>query len=378
MQKRSSMLHRGPVLGALAVICMLAACGSEKANGGGGPGGPGGGRPPAAVTVAAVQPRTFIDRIEAVGTANAMESVTISAGVTERIQSLSIRDGASVAKGQILAVLAQGEETALLAEGRAQLRETSAQLSRFQQLADKGFATRAQIDQQTALRDSAIAAVDTAQARIADRVIRAPFNGVVGLRQVSEGLIVQAGTPIISLSDISRIKLDFTVPEVFLNGLTPGQTITARAAAYPGEVFTGRVDSIDPQVDPITRAVSVRAVLPNGQRRLKPGMLMLTNLTSKPRTSLTVPEQALTPRLDQQFVYVYDPKTEIVKERRLQIGTRQPGFVEVISGLTAGEQVVVEGTLKISDGDKVRVIAGEAEKPATADLAKAKSATSVQ
>lgn len=377
MQSRSSPLLAKSAWMAAASICMLSACSSEPANGGGRQGGPGG-RPPAAVTLAVVEPRQFIDRIEAVGTANAMEAVTISASVTERIQSLSIRDGANVSKGQVLAILAQGEEAALLAEGRAQLRETSAQLSRLQQLADKGFATRAQIDQQTGLRDSAIAAVDTAQARIADRVIRAPFSGVVGLRQVSEGLIVQAGTPIITLSDISRIKLDFTVPEVFLNGLAPGQTITARAAAYPGEVFTGRVDSIDPQVDPITRAVAVRAVLPNGQRRLKPGMLMLTNLTSKPRTSLTVPEQALAPRLDQQFVYVYDPKTEIVQERRLQTGSRQPGFVEVISGLTAGEQVVVEGTLKISDGDKVRAITSTEKKQASADLVKAKSATSVQ
>jgi len=361
------------MLTTIAALGALAACSGEKADT-----KRGGERPPATVTVATAEPRQFIDRIEAVGTANALESVTISANVTERIQSLSIRDGAAVAKGQVLAVLAQGEEDAELAEGRAQLREAQAQLERLKQLADKGFATRAQLDQQIALRDSASASVALAQARIADRVIRAPFSGVVGLRQVSEGLIVQAGTPIITLSDISRIKLHFTLPEVFLSGLAPGQPIAARAAAYPGETFTGTVDSIDPQIDPVTRAVSVRAVLPNAQKRLKPGMLMLTTLTSKPRTSLTVPEQALSPRLDQQFVYVYDPKSETVRERTVTTGTRQPGYVEIQTGLTAGEQVVVEGTLKISDGDKVRVLSGKsqiAEEPA---LANTTSATAIQ
>lgn len=334
-----------PIMAVLA----LAACGQGDAAKG--PGGPGG--PAPSVVVTTVRPISFADRIEAVGTAYAREATTIASTVTERIIRLNFTDGEYVRRGQVIAELARGEEAAGLREAQARVTEAQQQLDRLRQLQQRGFATNARVDEQVAAVNSARAQAGAVQAQIGDRVIRAPFSGVVGLRRISPGATVTAGTEIATISDLSQIKLDFSLPEAFLSAMRIGQAIEAKAAAYPDALFRGQVESIEPTVDPVTRSVTVRAVLPNPDARLKPGMLLTVNVIANPRTALAVPELALIAERDRSFVYKIDSESTALKTP-VEVGVRQEGMIEVRRGLTAGDRIVAEGTIKVRDGGKVR------------------------
>ncbi|HYJ52857.1 MAG TPA: efflux RND transporter periplasmic adaptor subunit, partial [Allosphingosinicella sp.] len=198
-------------------------------------------RQPPLVKAEAATMMTFVDRIEAVGTARANEQVTLSAPVSERIVRLNFDDGAYVRSGQVIAVLRQAEQTAELSEANARAREAQQRLQRVEQLKGRGFATRADYDTQVASAAAARAQQQQIQAQIGDRVIRAPFAGWVSLRNISVGAIAGQGTEIATVSDLSTIKLDFTVPETMLAAIREGQPIQAQAAAYPGRAFTGIV-----------------------------------------------------------------------------------------------------------------------------------------
>lgn len=332
------------------LLLALAACGegdAAKAPGGGQ------GGPAPSVVATTVQPMAFADRIEAVGTAYARESTTIASTVTERVVRLNFTDGQYVQRGQVIAELARGQEAAGLNEAQARLTEAQQQLARLRQLQERGFATNARVDEQVAAVNSARAQAGQAQAQIGDRVIRAPFSGVVGLRRISPGATVSAGTEIATISDLSQIKLDFSLPETFLSAMRTGQAIEAEAAAYPGEIFRGSVESIESTVDPITRSVTVRALLPNPNARLKPGMLLSVNVLANPRTALAVPELSIVPERDRTFVYKIDAENTALKTP-IEIGVRQEGMIEVKRGLAAGDRIVAEGTIKVRDGGKVR------------------------
>ncbi|MGV3479998.1 MAG: efflux RND transporter periplasmic adaptor subunit [Sphingobium sp.] len=309
--------------------------------------------------------KRFTDRIDAVGTAFANEQVVLSAPVTERITRINFGDGGYIAKGQIVAVLAQGQETAQLQEAGARATEARQQLERLDALKARGFATRAAVDAQTALAASASAQAAEARASIGDRVIRAPFSGWVSLRNISSGAVVTAGTEIATISDVSRIKLDFTVPETLLASLAVGQGIDAVAAAYPGREFHGTIASIDPVVSPETRAVTVRALLPNPDRALKPGMLMTVAVESAARNSLSVPELAVVGEGDKSYVFVVGDGSK-VKRTAVKIGARQNGAVEILQGLKPGQRVVTEGVVKLTDGMKVALAGARGERPAAA------------
>ena len=310
-------------------------------------------RKPPTVIVQSVANFGFADQIEAVGTAFARESTTLTSTVTERITRLRFQDGESVQKGDVIAELSRSAETADLASASARAKQAQQQYNRINELARRGFATRSQVEAQTAALDAARAQSGLVDAQIGDRIIRAPFAGVVSLRRISEGATVGAGTEIATISDVSTIKLDFSLPELFLSAVQLGQLIEARAAAYPDEVFRGKVEGIDPVVDPITRAVMVRAVLPNGNRQLRPGMLLTVRLIANPRERLAVPELALVAERDRTYVFKIDDENVAIKIP-VVVGARQDGMVEVARGLRAGDRIVAEGTVKVRDGGKVR------------------------
>lgn len=334
------------------ILLALVACGEgEVAKGPGGRGGRGGLAP--SVVVAQVQPQAFADRIEAVGTAYARESTTIASTVTERIVRLNFTDGQYVRRGDVIAELSRSQEAAGLNEAQARLTEAQQQLARLRQLQGRGFATNARVDEQVGMVNAARAQAGSAQAQIGDRIIRAPFSGVVGLRRISPGATVTAGTEIATISDLSQIKLDFNLPETFLSAMRAGQAIEAQAAAYPGETFRGAVESIEATVDPITRSVTVRAVLPNPDTRLKPGMLLSVSVLANPRTALAVPELALVAERDRSFVFKIDAEDTALKTP-VEIGRRQEGMVEILRGLASGDRIVAEGTIKVRDGGKIR------------------------
>lgn len=298
------------------------------------------------VTLAPVETREFADVIEAVGTAKANESVDITAKSADTVGKLNFADGQQVEKGFVIAEMTSREQTADLGAARAALAEAEKSYKRIGDLSRKGFATRAQLDGALAARDAAAARVRALDSRVSDRLMRAPFGGVLGLRRVSVGSLVRPGDVITTLDDISLIKLDFTVPEAFIGSLQMGSTVKVNVAAYPDRTFEGKVAGIDTRVDPVSRAVAVRAEIANADGLLKPGMLMTVNLITNQRKILAVQEEAIVPLESKQYVYLVRPE-KTAERREIKIGARQPGFVEVLSGLKAGERVVVEGTLKL-------------------------------
>jgi membrane fusion protein (multidrug efflux system) len=306
------------------------------------------------VRAEAASPMVFTDRIEAVGTARANEQVTLSAPVTERIVRLNFDDGSFVRAGQVIAVLRQAEQNAELSEANARSREAQQQLRRVEALKNRGFATRSNYDTQVAAAAAARAQAQAVEAQIGDRVIRAPFAGWVSLRNISVGAIAGQGTEIATVSDLSTIKLDFTVPETMLAAIREGLTIDARAAAYPDRPFNGTIHTIDPVIDPNTRAVTVRALLPNPDRMLRPGMMMRVGIQSSSRTALSVPELAVLGEGDSRFVFALGPGDRV---RRLPVrtGMHLNGRVEILAGLRPGQRVVTEGIIKVADGMQVRL-----------------------
>lgn len=343
--------------------------GNEKSKGG--PGGPP--RAPA-VVVDRVARTEIVDSIEAVGTAFANEQADLNSTVTERIEQINFADGQYVPRGAVIATLVRSQQSANLNESQARLREAQLQLDRLKQLQAQGFATKARIDEQQANVEIARAQSKQASSQIADRVIRAPFSGWLSLRRISAGTVVNAGTTIATIVDHSSIKLDFTVPETFLPALKPGLEISATAAAFPGEQFRGRISSIDPLIDPVSRAATARAVLPNPDLRLRPGMLMTVDVRSPARETLTVPELAVIGEGSGAFVWKVGPDDSAARVE-VRAGTRRDGRVEIVSGLAEGDRVVAEGTVKLRGPGPVKPVerTAQASKPA-ASMAPPKAA----
>lgn len=312
-------------------------------------------RPAAPVIVAIADREEFVDQIEAIGTTVANESVVLTATVTETIRRLNFEDGQRVKKGDVLIEMTTAEEEAGLVSARATLKEARQQLERVSQLVREGNAPRSRLDEQTALRDTAEAEVNRILAQLEDHVIRAPFDGVLGLRRISPGALVTPGTGIVTLEDISVLKLDFTVPETYLPAVRVGQDIVAESAAFPGQTFRGTISAIEPRVDPVTRAVTVRAKIPNDSGDLRSGMLMTVEVVKDRAMSLMIPEEALVPVGDRQFVFVVDD--DHATRKAIETGRRRPGAVEVTAGLDEGARVVVDGAIRISDGSPVNVVA---------------------
>jgi membrane fusion protein, multidrug efflux system len=351
----------GPAVRALKLSISVFLLGLAAACGGGE--GKEKNRPPPLVKAELATTMRFVERIEAVGTALANEQVTLAAPVTERIVRLNFDDGAFVTRGQTIAVLAAGQETAELSEAQARAREAQQQLARVEALRRRGFATKSNLDTQSALAAQARAQAQGARAQIGDRVVTAPFSGWVSLRNISAGAVVNAGAEIATISDVSSIKLDFPVPETVLSAIKPGQTIEAVSAAYPDQPFRGQIATIDPVIDPNTRAVTVRARLPNPDRKLKPGMLLTVTIETAPRMGLSVPELAVVGEGDARFVYLVSPNGT-VERTPVRTGLRSGGRIEILEGLRPGQKVVTEGVVKLSDDMKVRLAGAQnAQRP---------------
>ncbi|WP_210396028.1 efflux RND transporter periplasmic adaptor subunit [Motiliproteus sediminis] len=309
---------------------------------------------PPAVIVAPVVSEAFSDRIEALGTAQANEAVDITANVTEKVVTLNFDDGEQVAAGAVLAVLEKSEEEALLADVSALLEERRLALARLQKLERQQLASREDLDQRRLEVERAEVARTAMQARIADRVIRAPFGGMVGLRQISVGALVEPGDLITRLDDIRTLKLDFTVPSRYLADLRPGLPISAQTSAFADMTVSGEVASIDSRIDPVTRAIRVRARIDNPNLVLRPGLLMRVVLERNPRTALTIPEEALLGSGVEHRVMVVDAQQQVAM-RQVQIGSRRPGRVEILSGLAVDERVITHGQQKARVGGKVTI-----------------------
>ncbi|MDN3653935.1 efflux RND transporter periplasmic adaptor subunit [Thalassotalea ponticola] len=304
------------------------------------------------VVTAPVLMADFSDEFEALGTTRANEQVILTAQYTDIVESIHFNDGDQVKRGQVLVELSKDEEEARIAELQANLDIAQAQLKRFEELVNRGVSSVSQRDEQRAKTKALKAQLKSATAVLDNLTIKAPFDGQLGFRQVSTGALVSNGDKITSLDDISLIKVDFSIPERFINTIEVGQSIRARNVAFNDTLFVGKVTSISPRVDATTRTVQVRAEIPNDNGKLRPGMLMSIILQRDVEKLLQIPESAVIPFEETHFVFV--AKDGVAKRMNIEIGRRKPGTVEVIGGLQEGEQVVIEGALKLRDGAAIK------------------------
>lgn len=307
-----------------------------------------------AVIAAIAKAERLISQINALGTARANEAVEVTSKVSNTVTVIRFSDGQRVQKGQVLVELDSAQARADLAAADAASAESASQVKRSRELAASKVLSESQFEQLEATMKTNQARVAAARSRVDDTVIRAPFTGRAGLRRVSVGSLVNPGTTITTLDDLSVIKVDFSVPENFLAGLRDGLKVKATAAAFPGRDFIGTVTGVDSRIDPVTRSVTVRAAVPNADLALKPGMFLNVSLARDEHDALMVPEAALVPEQSRQFLFVIEDGR--ATRREVRIGGRQPGRVEIVSGLKVGDQVIVEGTQKVREGGEVRVI----------------------
>lgn len=318
------------------------------------------------VTVAKVRKVDFPLRIESLGTTRANESIEVTSKVAEVIDRILFEEGQLVAKGQVLVELASEEARANLAMAEANAMGSLSDYERGLGLSKTKSISASDLQQLQAVMEADRARVQAAKARLADRVIRAPFGGRVGLRKISVGSLVSPGTVITTLDDLSIIKLDFAMAEVYLALLEPGLEVGATSAAYPERSFSGEVASIATRVDPVTRSVAATALLPNDEGLLKPGMFMSVEVTQTRNLALVIPEQAIVP--EQEYQYVFLAEGDKAMKQAVRTGRRRPGEVEILSGLQAGDMVVVEGNQNLRDGSAIEVLTrisrqGAGEKP---------------
>ncbi|MCR9255093.1 MAG: efflux RND transporter periplasmic adaptor subunit [Alphaproteobacteria bacterium] len=311
---------------------------------------------PLPVVTAPVVVEPIYDPVEALGTTKANERAAVTANVTEKIQEVRFEDGQAVEAGDVLVILNSEEERASLRAARAVFAERQSAWERAKTLGDRQFTATATIEEREALMEEAAANVSVAEARLADRTIRAPFDGVVGFREVSVGDLVEPGDVITQLTDLSVLKLDFTVAAVYLAALRPGLDIEARTAAFAQQPFFGTVRTLSTSIDPVTRTIVGRAIVPNPDGLLRPGMLMTVSLRLNPRNALMVPEEAVIPLGRSAFVFaVEEGAPPVARRTQVEVGQRFGGKVEILSGLSEGDRVITRGTIRVKDGQAIEI-----------------------
>lgn len=319
-----------------------------------------------------VQPalsRDLQNNIEALGNLRANESTVITAKTSQTVINIHFDDGQRVNKGDVLVEMMNTEEAALMDEARLTAQEARKQLDRTQSLAETGAVSPSLLDQLTSEYTTARARFNALESRFKDTTIKAPFSGVVGIRNVSVGSLITPGQTLTTLIDDSKMKLDFTVPSIYVRSLRKGLPIEAQSNDLGNKVFKGEVFSIDNQIDEVTRSIKVRAILDNPNHELKQGLLMTVVLHADSRKGLIINEAALVPMGSDNFVFVLTQHKNsgdsqwVAERREIEIGQRYEGQVEILSGLVEGEKVVTHGLQKIHAGQAVNILAEESNNP---------------
>jgi membrane fusion protein (multidrug efflux system) len=310
---------------------------------------------PVPVEAAKVVAAPLREQVTAIGTLLSNEAVTISSEVPGRLKEIHFQEGQPIDKGAPLFTLDDSIYRAQLDDAAAKLRLAEQTNKRTSALFTNKYATAQSADESASNLAVNTAAVELARVQLEKAHIVAPFSGIVGLRRVSVGEYITAGQALVNLEAIDPVKADFRVPEKFLPAIRVGQTIRIKVDAFPEDSFEGKVYAIDPRLDIAGRSLLVRAVVPNGDQRLRPGLFArVTVLLQLKEDALSVPEQAIVPQGDSQFVFkIVDGKVHLTK---VVTGTRRDGRVEIVEGLAPGDQVVTAGQLKIRDGTAVSVV----------------------
>lgn len=297
----------------------------------------------------------IVNDVTAVGTIVANESVKIRTEINGRLVGVHFEEGQDVIKGQKLVSLEDSEHIAQVAAISAELRTEKQRFVRSKELYEQKFISKEALDLQAGAVDRLSALEQEASARHQKTIVKAPFSGVIGLRKVSPGAYLRAGDDIAILENTKMVKVDFRVPEVYLGKVKSGQRISVMVDAYPDSVFEGIVYASEAGIDQQTRTALLRGKIENQSGRLRPGMFARVSLVlSSEKNALSVPEQALWPQGTENFVYkVIDGKVALTK---VTLGQRNPGYVQIVSGLSSGDIIVTEGQIKIRDGAPVTVL----------------------
>ncbi len=347
-----------------AAVPPLPAATTAETKSGGGKAGPTAGNAPNApvpVEVFEVRSSTVQEDLSAVGSLRSNESVMLRPEVAGRISKIGFRDGQVVKRGQLIVALDASVNQAEVAQARAEFDLAQSNLKRVEDLASKNFVSSSAKDQAASSVQVSEAKLKLAEARLAKMDILAPFDGMVGIRNVSVGDYVKDGTDLVNIEEIRTLKADFRIPERYFTLLRVGQKAEVTADAVPGEKFAATLDAINPRVDASGRSLELRALLGNANARLRPGMFVRVRLILGERqNALVVPEEAIVPAGTEFFVF----KLAGDKAQRVAVktGVRRDGQVEIVQGLSVGDRVVTSGQQRLGrDGQTVRV--STADKP---------------
>ncbi|MDB5608964.1 MAG: secretion protein HlyD [Bradyrhizobium sp.] len=330
--------------------------------------------PPTPVSISEAKSEVIPNLLTAVGDLAAVHQVNVTSDVSGRITDIMFTAGATVKAGSPLVQLFDAPDQGDLASFKAQAVVGQLSLDRAKQLAARQFGPQATVDSAQAAYDQANAGIAKTQALISQKLVRAPFDGVLGVRHVEVGQFLTAGTMIVTLTDLSTIYANFTTTEKQSATLKDGQTVRVVVDAYPGKVFEGKITTVEPQINTDTRNIRVQATIDNPDQVLKPGMFVTTTvvLPDKPPV-VTVPETAVDYTLYGDSIFVItekkedDGKTSLSAVRTfVRTGDRINGRAEILSGLKPGDRVVAVGQLKLQSGAAV-VISPEGPPPIPAN-----------
>ncbi|PPD35947.1 MAG: efflux transporter periplasmic adaptor subunit [Methylomonas sp.] len=314
--------------------------------------------PPAMVAAATVKSENWSTSLISVGSFTPVAGVYVSNEVAGKIKALHFHSGQSIKAGDLLLELDSDTDQAELAGLQAELQLAKSRLQRSEQMIQKKFVSQADYDQHTALLEQAAAAVHAKRTRIDKKMIRAPFAGELGIREVNLGQYLAEGAAIVSLQQLDPIHLDFTLPERYVSQLAVNQIITATVQAYPNREFRGKIVALNPSVEQDTRALKVRAKLDNKDKALRPGMFAQVHIKSgNPLTVLTLPDTAITynPYGNSVFLIQQTDNQFTVQSRQIETGQTRDGRVEIVGGLQLGDRVVSAGQVKLRNGMPVNI-----------------------
>ncbi|MBD2857819.1 efflux RND transporter periplasmic adaptor subunit [Spongiibacter sp. KMU-158] len=310
--------------------------------------------PSTPVKIITAEEAPIVSSMEALGTLKALNATTITSSVSEKITALHFQDGQQVKKGDLIATLEQEEEQAQLLAAKAELAEHQREIDRLGKLLQTQAAARTEYDSRLSQRDQAKARIAEVQAKIDERTLRAPFSGHIGLRLVSPGALLSPGTTITTLDQLDILQLDFQLPSRAIPAVQLEQSITATSTSRD-ETIAGKISAIDSRVDPVSRSLTVRALVNNADLQLKPGMLMKVEILESEHPGFSLPEQTLLNDQDRSYVWLVDEQGK-AQQRTVSLGRRHDGLVEIRKGISAGDRVIVEGFLMLRPGAPVSVL----------------------
>jgi len=344
------------VIAGLAVIAVLAAAGWWWLSDGESAAAPQ--RPPTTVNVVPAISRPLSDNLEVVGTARATRAIVLVTQVDGRVDKIHFQESQDVEAGDLLVTLDARAARAETDRTRADYQRALSDYQRASRLVGGSAISEAEVANLKTTMESARATMEASRVALEDHSLRAPFDGVVGLRQVDEGAFLQVGAPVTTLDSVRNLEVNFQVPERYLSEIRPDLTVEVTSDAYPGKVFRGKIAMLDSRVEAASRSLTVKALLDNAESLLRPGQFLQVSVLLAEHPALLVPEQAVISQGAQSYVFTVS-NDDVAERLPVSLGGRRDGWVEITAGLNQGQPVIVNGHSRLGSGAPVKVVDDE-------------------